>query len=97
MRRIVMLSTHPVSPDGVRAEVWEEGSEHLTSDLVAGVVMRNGWAVPADEWEAARKGPAPENKALESAPENKVVESFVVSSKDATKKPARRVASRRKG
>lgn len=86
--KIQMLSTQNGSIDGIHLSVYKIGSVHdLTGSKgerdLAAVFVREGWAVeaPPDPATPAKSQPAPagffspvdDAKAIESAPENKMV------------------------
>ncbi|MGB1215970.1 MAG: hypothetical protein ACPG4X_21565 [Pikeienuella sp.] len=68
MTEVEMLTTMPVSPDGLRVETWISGSIHKVSDdLLRGLIDAGAVALVERKAEMA----APENKALGAAPKRK--------------------------
>lgn len=68
MTEIEMLISLPVSPDGLRVEMWEKGSaHHVSDDLLRNLIEAEAVALVERKADVA----APENKAHMAAPENK--------------------------
>ena len=59
MNKVKILRRFPHSPDGLRVEVWAEGSEQEVSDATLELLIGEGACEIID------------NKALSGAPENK--------------------------
>ena len=59
MTRVRILRNFPISPDGIRVETWQAGSERNVDDATLDILIGEG-AVELVE-----------NKAMPAAPENK--------------------------
>lgn len=59
MTRVLILRNFPISPDGIRVETWQAGTERDVDDATLEILIGEG-AVELVE-----------NKAMQAAPENK--------------------------
>lgn len=61
MTRVRLLRDFPISPDGIRVEIWPQGDTRSVSDGVLAILIAEG---VCEIIEAAAHDAAPENKAL---------------------------------
>lgn len=90
LRKLIMLSSHPGSPDGRRVQWYIEGKTYEFTESLAAIFLKEGWAAEDPAELPAAELPAAETPKAELSPARKQEYAAPVTATATEPAPARR-------